>query len=78
MIFTDETSVVPGHRRGAVRVWRTSEDVSDPTVIRRRWKGVTEFMVHAAFFYDHKGPIHIFMPESAHDKKNAERERSLL
>jgi transposase len=78
VIFTDETSVVLGHRRGAVKVWRTTEDRSDPTVIRRRWKGVTEFMVHAAFSYDYKGPIHIFMPETAQAKKLAEREITIM
>lgn len=31
-------------------------------------------MVHAAFSYDHKGPIHIFTPEIAQEKKAAEQE----
>ncbi|OJJ62070.1 hypothetical protein ASPSYDRAFT_610823 [Aspergillus sydowii CBS 593.65] len=44
LIFTDETAVVLGQRRGAVRVWRTPEDQYNQTCIRRRWKGCSEFM----------------------------------
>ena len=38
VIWTDETSIVLGHRRGAIRVWRRVEQRYDKTVIRRRWK----------------------------------------
>lgn len=44
VIWSDETSVILGHRRGAVRVWRAREEAYEETVIRRRWKGFTEFM----------------------------------
>jgi hypothetical protein len=33
VIWSDETSVVLGHRRGAVRVWRASNEAYDSTVI---------------------------------------------
>jgi transposase len=36
IIWTDETSVVLGHRRGAIRVWRTVQDSYNRTCIRRR------------------------------------------
>lgn len=44
VIWTDETSIILGHRRGANRVWRRSWECYDPTVIRRRFKNASEFM----------------------------------
>ena len=77
-IWTDETSVILGHRRGAVRVWRKPEDAGDLTCTRRRWKGYSEFMFWGSFSYDKKGPCHIWLPESAQDKKIAEKELALI
>jgi hypothetical protein len=56
VIWSDETSVVLGQRRGAVRIWRTVQDAKDPSCTRRRWKGVSEFMFWGCFSYDKKGP----------------------
>jgi transposase len=78
VIWTDETSVSLGQRRGAIHVWRTKDERNDPTVIRRRWKGTSDFMVWGAFSYDKKGPLHIWAPETAQDKKRAEQEITLL
>jgi hypothetical protein len=36
VIWSDETSMVIGHRRGAVRVWRAQGEAYEDTVIRRR------------------------------------------
>jgi hypothetical protein len=72
VIWTDETAVVLGHRRGSIRVWRTVEDRYDLTCVRRRWKGASDFMVWACFSYDKKeGPIHIWEPETSQQKKQA-------
>jgi transposase len=73
LIFTDETAVVLGQRRGAVRVWRTPEDQYNQTCIRRRWKGCSEFMVWACFSWDSKGPLYIYDPESALQRRNADK-----
>jgi hypothetical protein len=59
VIFSDETSVVQGHRRGSIRCWRTPEESLEKTVIRERWKGYSEFMFWGCFSYDSKGPCHI-------------------
>jgi Transposase len=64
VIRTDETSVVLGHRRGAVRLWRDSKEAYDPTCIRRRWKGFSEFMFWGSFTWYEKGPTHIWKPVS--------------
>ncbi|EED15644.1 hypothetical protein TSTA_050820 [Talaromyces stipitatus ATCC 10500] len=72
------TGIVLGHRRGSQKVWRTFADVSNPTVIRRHWKGVTEFMVWACFTYDKEGPIYIWKTETAQDKKLADIEIAKL
>jgi transposase len=44
VIFSDETAVVLGHRRGGYRVWRTTDEPFLKSCIRERWKGYTEFM----------------------------------
>jgi hypothetical protein len=36
VIWSDETSVILGHRRGQVRVWRAADEAYKDTVIRRR------------------------------------------
>jgi hypothetical protein len=74
VIFTDETAVVLGQRRGAIRVWRTVVDSHNPTCVRRRWKGYSDLMVWGCFTYDKKGPLHFFEPESQHQKKLAEQQ----
>lgn len=74
VIWTDETSVILGHRRGAQRVWRRAWEVYDPNCIRKRFKKASEFMFWGSFSYDHKGPCHIYEPESIAAKKKAEQE----
>src|SRR5450432_2554373 len=71
VIWTDETSVILGHRRGGTRVWRAIKDRYDPTVVRARWKGASEFMFWGCFSYDKKGPCHIWKLETATEKKHA-------
>jgi hypothetical protein len=78
VIWTDETSVILGHRRGAIRVWRTIEDAHDSTCVRRRWKKASEFMFWGSFSYDKKGPCHIFSTETAKDKKKTEQDLAQL
>lgn len=78
VIWTDETSVTLGHRRGAVRVWRTIHEAENPTCIRRRWKGASEFMFWGCFSYNKKGPCHIWIPETSQAKKNAEKELAII
>jgi transposase len=59
VIWSDETSVILGHRRGAVRLWRSDTEAYERTCIRRRWKGYSEFMFWGCFSWDKKGPYHI-------------------
>jgi hypothetical protein len=69
IIWTDETSVLLGARRGKVRVWRTAKEKFESTVVRNRWKGFSEFMFWGAFTYDRKGPFHIWQKETPAEKK---------
>ena len=71
VIWTDETSVVLGHRRGRVRVWRRPDERDNIHCIRRRWKGVKEFMFWGCFPYYEKGPCHIWKDETMAEKKAA-------
>ena len=71
VIWTDEISVILGHRRGAVRIWRKIEERFDNTVIRRRQKDSSEFIFQGSFSYNHKGPLYIQKTETATQKKAA-------
>ena len=44
VLWTDETSVCFGSRRGGEKVWRTAEEKQEKTCLRSRWKGFSEFM----------------------------------
>lgn len=74
VIWTDETSVVFGQRRGAQRVWRRPYEVNNKQCIRRRWKGFSDFMFWGSFCYDLKGPCHIYKAETKKEKEAAQRE----
>ena len=74
VIWSDETSVVLNFRRGGYRVWRTADEAFSPTCIRERWKGYSEFMFWGCFTYDKKGPCHCWLPETAQEKKQAQKD----
>jgi transposase len=81
VLWSDETSVVYGVRRGGERVWRTVYEQSIETCKRQRWKGFSEFMFWGCFSYDYKGPCHVWTKETAAEKKKAKADldrRNLL
>ena len=78
VIWTDETSVVLGHRRGGYRVWRRSNEAFSKTCVRERWKGNSEFMFWGCFTYYFKGPCHIWKSETVAQKKVATKELNLV
>lgn len=43
VVWSDETSVVHGVKRGGERVWRTPFERSEATCRRSQWKGFSEF-----------------------------------
>jgi transposase len=73
VIWSDETSVVPLHRRGGYRIWRTKDERFVRSAIRERWKGYSEFMFWGCFSYDKKGPCHCWLPETKQEKEQAEK-----
>jgi hypothetical protein len=78
VIWIDETSVILGHRRGSVRVWRGSDEAFNNTVIRRRWKGFSDFMFWGCFSYDRKGPYHIWKTQTVAQRKKDDLELAQL
>jgi transposase len=74
VIWTDETSIVLGHRRGGNRVWRAPDERFHKTCVRVRWKKCSEFMFWGCFSYDWKGPMHIWKTETAAEKRKAKEE----
>jgi len=71
VIWTDETSVLLGHRRGGYRLWRKSNERVTRSVIRPRWKGYSEFMFWGCFTYKEKGPCYIYPRETVEMRKRA-------
>jgi hypothetical protein len=71
VIFSDETSVVVGHRRGGYRIWRRPEERFLKSCTRERWKGYSDFMWWSCFSWHEKGPYHIWKAETAAEKKAA-------
>ena len=65
VIWTDETSIVLGARRGSLRTWRRTNESFEKSVIRNRWKGYSEFMFWGSFSWYQKGPCHIWRAETA-------------
>ena len=55
VLWSDETSVVYGHRRGGERVWRTVYEVSAANCRRNRWRGSQSSCFGAAFHTITKG-----------------------
>ncbi|KAF1981583.1 hypothetical protein K402DRAFT_342121 [Aulographum hederae CBS 113979] len=74
VVFTDETSVILNHKRGGTRLWRRSDEAYEKACTRERWGGYSEFMFWGAIQYDHKGPCHIWRPETAQEKKEATKD----
>jgi len=71
LIWTDETSVIIGQRRGGYRIWRKADERVVKSCIRRRWKKFTEFMFWSSFSYFEKGPCHIYRKETAAQRKKS-------
>jgi hypothetical protein len=64
VVWSDETSVELGSKRGKRRIWRRPNEVCEEYVIRRRWKGHSVFMFWGCFTWLKKGPCHIWKEKS--------------
>lgn len=71
-IWTDETAVVIGMRRGKIRLWRLPNEAFEESCIRRRWKGFTTFMFWGCISTLGTGPCHIYRPLNAKTRKAME------
>ncbi len=72
-MWTDETSVVLGQRRGSHPIWRTLLEGEKPvtSTVRERYYKATEFMFQASFSSDWKRLCHCWEKETAAKKKEA-------
>jgi transposase len=73
VIWSDETSIVLGHRRGSYRLWRRADEACHRTCIRERWAGYSEFMFWGCFTYHFKGPYHMWKQQSKKEQNIATR-----
>jgi hypothetical protein len=78
VIWSDETSVILGLKRGSTRLWRKTSEAVQDDCIRRRWKGFTEFMFWGCFSYDKKGPCHVWKSETVAEKRAAQKEIDVM
>jgi transposase len=76
VIWSDETWVTTGQRRGRIRVWRQPGEKFSIDCIRNKFKKSSsgDFMFWGCFLYDKKGPYHIWQDETPAEKKAAEAE----
>jgi hypothetical protein len=70
VIFTDKTTVQFGSVRGKRHVWRLPGEAYNKHCIRRRWKGFSEFMFWGSFFFNKKGPCHVWEKETPQEKRD--------
>ena len=74
VIWSDETAVIAGLRRGSYKVWRQPHESQLPEVTRMRWKSYMEFMFWGCFSWHRKGPCHIWKVEMEKERKAAKEE----
>ena len=74
IIWSDETGVVLGHRRGGYKLWRLAKEKVNKKVIRPRFPKAIEFIFQGAFLYDRKAPCHIQRLETIVEKEALKRE----
>jgi hypothetical protein len=75
VIFSDEASIIVSEKRGQQKISRMvgQEERYHPDYIERRFNNYSEAMFWSCFTYDHKGPCHIYYPETPEQKaKNRE------
>jgi hypothetical protein len=61
VIFSDEASIIVFAKRGMQNISRFSDK-------RERYNNYSEAMFWGCFTYDHKGPCHIYYPETKEQK----------
>jgi hypothetical protein len=69
IIFSDEASIIVSAKRGQQNLSRTSVEQYHPDCIERRYNNYSEAMFWGCFTYDHKGPCHIYYPETPEQRE---------
>ena len=59
VIWSNETGVILGHRRGGYKLWCLAKEKVNKKAIQPCFPKATEFMFWGAFSYDQKAPCHI-------------------
>ncbi|KAJ6262080.1 hypothetical protein Dda_0017 [Drechslerella dactyloides] len=73
VIWSDETSVVLGQRRGSYKLWRQPHERYHSDIVSARWHKANEFMFWGCYTWDAIGPCHIWEPETKEQKKAAKK-----
>jgi len=66
IIYSDEASIIVSAKRGMQNISRMvgESERYHPDCIERRYNNYSEAMFWGCFTYDHKGPCHIYYPET--------------
>ena len=64
IIFSDEASIIVSTKRSQQNLSRTITEQYYPDYIERWYSNYLEAMFWGCFTYDHKGPCHIYYPET--------------
>lgn len=67
--FSDEAAILVGEHRGIHRISRKPEERYNPDCIEVRYNNYTEAMFWGCFSFDFKGPCHVYVKESATEKR---------
>jgi len=78
VIWSDETSIILGCRRGGIRLYRKPGEAFKESSIRRRWKGYSKFIFWGCFTWDRKGPCHIWSTETKAERDTSDLELEAL
>jgi hypothetical protein len=78
VIFSDEASIIVSAKRGQQNISWYLDERYHPDCIEQRYNNYSEAMFWGCFTYDHKGPCHIYYPETAEQKKANEEKMDKL
>lgn len=78
VIFLDEASIIVSAKRGIQNISRFSDERLHLDCIERRYNNYSKAMFWGCFTYDHKGPCHIYYPDTKEQRLANEANMDIL
>ncbi|KAF1936718.1 hypothetical protein EJ02DRAFT_470236 [Clathrospora elynae] len=70
--FSDETPARIGEQRGMFRAWAKEDEIYNEDIKKTKTQKEFALMFYGAFWYNHKGPYHIYSRETKEEKEAAD------